>query len=179
MNSSFSLLRIRVLLVSFLTLICILLPSLPCAHATSATPVGETHVAKWKGNRKAVFLLMFDDSWPSHWQVAVPELVKRGMVATFYVVPRKGEYSKFEKEWKKVVEQGMTLGNHTMTHDGFQGAEDSEMEIGGCTHYLLDFVPGKNPRLISFALPGVTDYNFGEGNSLKSLLGQTSPRGPW
>ena len=44
------------------------------------------------------------------------------------------------------------------------------MEVGGCTRYLLDFVPGKNPRLISFALPGVTDYNFGEGKSLKDYL---------
>ena len=43
------------------------------------------------------------------------------------------------------------------------------MEVGGCTSYLLDFVPGKNPRLISFGLPGVMDYKFGEGG-LKALL---------
>ena len=169
MNSSFSSIRVLAQVLSALTLTCIF-PIFPPVHAAPAPAPGETHVAKWKGNKKAAFLLMFDDGWPSHWQVAVPELVKRGMVATFYVVPKKGEYVKFEKEWKKAVEQGMTLGNHTMTHDGFQGAEDAEMEVGGCTRYLLDFVPGKNPRLISFGLPGVKDYNFGEGNSLKALL---------
>ncbi len=169
MNSSSPAIRVLASIVSFLTLACLVQIS-PRAYGAPATPAGETHVAKWKGNKKAAFLLMFDDGWPSHWQVAVPELVKRGMVATFYIVPKKGEYSKFEKEWKKVVEQGMALGNHTMTHDGFQGPEDAETEVGGCTRYLLDFVPGKNPRLISFGLPGVKDYNFGEGNSLKALL---------
>jgi peptidoglycan/xylan/chitin deacetylase (PgdA/CDA1 family) len=150
--------------------ICIAVASSPPVSAGPVSPVGETRIAKWKDNRKAVFLLMFDDGWPSHWQVAVPELARRGMVGTFYIVPRKAEYRKFEKEWRKAVEQGMTIASHTATHDGFQGAEDAEMEVGEGTRYILDFVKGKNPRLISFGLPGVKDYNFGEGGSLQALL---------
>ena len=132
--------------------------------------VGEARVAKWKDDKTAVFLLMFDDGWPSHWQVAVPELLKRNMTATFYIVPNKGEFKKFEDKWKEVAAQGMTLGNHTWNHDGFQGLEDSQKEIGDTTKFLYDFVPGKNPRLMSFALPGVKDYDYGEGNSLDKML---------
>ena len=132
--------------------------------------VGEARVAPWKDDKTAVFLLMFDDGWPSHWQVAVPELVKRNMTATFYIVPNKGEFKKFEGKWKEVVAQGMTLANHTWNHDGFQGREDSEKEIGDTTKFLYDFVPGKNPRLMSFGLPGVKSYDYGEGNSLAAML---------
>lgn len=138
---------------------------------TAKSKVGEARVARWKDDKTAAFLLMFDDGWPSHWQVAVPELLKRDMTATFYIVPNKGEFKKFQdKEWKEVVANGMTLGNHTWSHDGFQGLEDSEKEIGDTTQFLTDFVPGKNPRLISFALPGVKSYDYGEGNTLNKML---------
>jgi peptidoglycan/xylan/chitin deacetylase (PgdA/CDA1 family) len=147
-----------------------------CTAENTSTPVastpapGETRVARWQDDKKAAFLLMFDDGWPSHWQVAVPELQKRGMTGTFYVCPAKGEYKKFENTWvKDVVAAGMVLGNHTMTHNGFQGEADTEMEIGDTTRYILEKVPGKNPRLISFALPGVKDYDYG-GVPLKDVL---------
>jgi peptidoglycan/xylan/chitin deacetylase (PgdA/CDA1 family) len=150
------------------------------AAETKATPdvtpavaparVGDTRVAQWQGDKKAVFLLMFDDGWPSGFQVAMPELKKRGMIGTFYIVPKKGEYTKFEKTWlTDVVGAGMVLANHTSTHNGFQGKEDTEMEVTGATEYLLKNVPGKNPRLISFGLPGVKDYDYG-GVDFKALL---------
>ncbi len=117
---------------------------------------------------------MFDDGWPSHWQVALPELKKRGMIGTFYIVPKKGEYTKFEKTWlTDMLAAGMVLANHTSTHNGFQGKADTEMEINDCTQYLLKNVPGKNPRLISFGLPGVKDYDYG-GLDFKALLAQNN-----
>jgi len=144
------------------------------AVAPAPARVGDTRVARWQGDKKAVFLLMFDDGWPSHWQVALPELKKRGMIGTFYIVPKKGEYTKFEKTWlTDMLAAGMVLANHTSTHNGFQGKEDTEMEITGCTQYLLKNVPGKNPRLISFGLPGVTDYDYG-GLDFKALLAQNN-----
>jgi lysophospholipase L1-like esterase len=146
--------------------------------AAAAAPVplraGETRVAQWQGDKKAVFLLMFDDGWPSHWQVALPELQKRGMIGTFYIVPQKGEYTKFEGRWlKDMLAAGMVFANHTHTHNGFQGKEDTEMEITACTQYLLEKVPGKKPRLISFGLPGVKDYDYG-GLDFKALLAKNN-----
>src|SRR4051812_48377424 len=75
--------------------------ALSSVSAADQKPVlGETRVARWKDDRTAAFLLMFDDSWPSHWQVAAPELAKRQMIATFYICPGKGEYLRFAKEWE-------------------------------------------------------------------------------
>ena len=54
-----------------------------CASAWSADGPGATRVAKWKDDKQAAFILMFDDSCQSHVKNAIPELVKRKMVGTF------------------------------------------------------------------------------------------------
>ncbi|MDA3798363.1 MAG: polysaccharide deacetylase family protein [Kiritimatiellae bacterium] len=126
--------------------------------AAANQEIGTSSITKWQNDKKACFLLMFDDSWPSHYQVAVPELLERDIVATFYVNPGKGEYKSCIKHWEgtnAVWKQGMAYGNHTMTHQGVKDFEDAELEIGGCDDYILDIIPGKNPRLISWAQPGV------------------------
>src|SRR5688572_10289204 len=126
------------------------------ASAETKPAVGETRIARWKDDSKGVFMLMFDDSWPSHWQVAVPELAKRGMIATFYVCPGKGEHQKFAEEWEqKLWKLGMVYGNHTMTHKGVKSLEDAEFEIGECARVIRKIVPGKQERLISYGQPGV------------------------
>lgn len=99
---------------------------------------------------------MFDDSWPSHWQVAAPELVKRDMIATFYINPGKGEYKQSASRWEdELWKQGMVYGNHTMTHQGFADLEGAEREIGGCADIIRRIVPGPQRRLLSFGRPGL------------------------
>jgi peptidoglycan/xylan/chitin deacetylase (PgdA/CDA1 family) len=99
---------------------------------------------------------MFDDSWPSHWQVAAPELAKRGMTATFYVCPGKGEHQKFAKEWEETLPKlGMAYGDHTMTHAGVKDLENAEHEIGDCARWIRQTLPGKQDRLVSYGQPGV------------------------
>ena len=124
--------------------------------APGLAQVGNTRIAKWKDDKTATFLLMFDDSWPSHFQMAVPALTARGMIATFYINPGKGEYKACKKEWENNVwKTGMVYGNHTLTHKGIMDANDAETEVGGCTKEILRIVPGKEKRLISWATPGV------------------------
>ena len=121
---------------------------------------GDTRIARWKDDRKAAFLLMFDDSWPSHWQVAAPELAKRGLTATFYINPGKGEHSKFADKWEQEVWRlGMAYGCHTMTHRGAVSVEEADREIGDCTREILRIVPGRTPRLVSWGMPGVKTWN--------------------
>lgn len=97
---------------SILILACLAATSL--AGATDVAAAGDTRVAKWKGDKTAAFMLMFDDSWPSHFQVAAPALEERGMTATFYINPGKGEYKACSNEWVKTVwRKGMVYGNHT------------------------------------------------------------------
>ena len=99
---------------------------LACAAAHAAAP-GETRVGTWKDDHTAAFLLMFDDSWPSHVQVAVPALAERGMTATFYINPGKGEYRAFSNPWEQSVwRQGMVYGNHTYAHASVTNAAQAE-----------------------------------------------------
>lgn len=133
--------------------------------------VGDTRVATWKDNRTAVFMLMFDDSWPSHFQVAVPELEKRGMIATFYICPAKGEFKTQAKEWDKVAATKMVLADHTMTHQGVKDLANAEYEIGECANVIRKMQPGKENRLVSFGMPGVGPGKWNiTGAQLKDLL---------
>lgn len=136
-------------------------------------PVGdEIRVARWKDDKTAAFLLMFDDSWPSHWQVAAPELVKRAMTATFYVCPGKGEHQKFAKPWEETLwQQGMVYGDHTMTHKGVKDSADAEWEIGECARIIRKITQSKEERLVSYGQPGVgpDDWNI-TGEQLDELL---------
>lgn len=125
--------------------------------ATTATAApGDTRIAKWKNNSTAVFLLMFDDSWPSHWQVAAPELIKRNMTATFYVNPGKGEYKQFASEWEnKMWKQGMVYGDHTLTHRGAKDLETADWEIGECARFIRKITGLADDAMVSYGQPGV------------------------
>jgi hypothetical protein len=123
--------------------------------ADAATP-GETHIERWKDGKTAAYTLMFDDSWPSHWQVAAPELAKRKLTATFYICPGKGEYLKFADKWEKERSaQGFAYGVHTMTHQGVKDVEHAEYEIGENACVIRKVIPGTAGKLVSYAQPGV------------------------
>jgi hypothetical protein len=75
---------------------------------------GDSQVARWKDNKTACFLLMFDDSMMSAFQVAIPELVKRSMIGTFYVNPGKSEWTSNVSQWEtNIPKTGMVYGDHT------------------------------------------------------------------
>lgn len=125
---------------------------LPAAE-TAAT---STRIATWRDDRTAAFLLMFDDSCPSHWQMAIPAMAKRKLIGTFYLNCGKAEFTKFRKEWANIaLPAGMVMGNHTATHQGIRDLANAEPEIGGCNQTLLELIGATTPRLISFAQPGV------------------------
>ena len=118
---------------------------------------GDATVAKWDGDAAGAFSIMFDDGWPSAFQAAIPELEKLDLPADFYIIPQKGEFKVFEKRWHEEFKKPLVhIGNHTWTHGGVKDfAHARDVEFGKCTQYILDNVPGKKPRLISYAQPGV------------------------
>ena len=142
--------------------------------AGAAVEPGATRILPWANGAKACFLLMFDDSWPSHISVAVPELEKRHLPATFYICPGKGEYRVFHDAWEtNLWRHGAVYGNHTMTHKGVVDLADARREIGGCTEEILRIIPGKRPRLISWAMPGVEQGKWNiSSDELSALLGE-------
>ena len=142
-------------------------------HGNASAAVGDTKVARWKDDRTAAFLLMFDDGWPSHWQVAIPEMQKRGLIGTFYINPAKGEFKKFEDKWKNEIPKTgvVVFGDHTMTHQGVKDVENAEYEIGECANYIRSITKKPKPELVSYAQPGVGEgkWNLNEEDT-KTIL---------
>lgn len=137
----------------------LLLAALLPITALAADPAPT--VARWKDDRTAAFLLMFDDSWPSHFQVAGPELEKRGLIATFYICPGKGEYQKFAAEWEtKLWKSGQVYGDHTMTHKGVKDLANADWEIGEAARLIRKIPAGPEDRLVSYAQPGVGEHDW-------------------
>lgn len=133
----------------------LVIPVRTWAQPASSDP-GDTRIAKWQDDKKAAFLMMFDDCCPSHVDNVYPELQKRKMTGTFYVIPNKPERLARLAFWEKEAPSSpyVVYGNHTLNHNAFTDAANAEAEIVGCNEFILRLMPGKNPRLISYATPG-------------------------
>jgi len=70
-------------------------------------------VLPWN-NHEAALSLTFDDSRAVHLDVAVPELNKRHLRATFFLIVSKT--TRLE-DWRRTQSQGHEIGNHSVTHE--------------------------------------------------------------
>lgn len=129
---------------------------LVAVSVSAADGVGSTRVAKWRDDKSAAFMLMFDDSCMSHVKNAIPELVKRKMVGTFYLNPGSGHFAALKNDWESVIPKlDMEYANHTFTHKGAKDAADLDDELVKCNEAIARIAGGKRPALISFGRPGV------------------------
>jgi peptidoglycan/xylan/chitin deacetylase (PgdA/CDA1 family) len=88
-------------------LVCSLLVA--CCFAQTPT----LKVLPWNDHSAAVSLT-FDDARPVHLDVAVPELNKRHLRGTFFVIIAK--LTRLD-DWRKVRLQGHEIGNHSVSHE--------------------------------------------------------------
>src|ERR1700722_18579248 len=87
--------------------LCILLVRL--SHA-QAPPL---RVLPWNDHAAAVSLT-FDDARAVHLDVAIPQLNKRHLNATFFVIVSK--LTRMD-DWKKAGAEAHEIGNHSVTHE--------------------------------------------------------------
>ncbi|QDU29910.1 Polysaccharide deacetylase [Anatilimnocola aggregata] len=124
-----------------------------------AAETGETKVAQWNDDKRAPFILMFDDSMQGHVKTVLPELKRRNLVGTFYINAGSGHYKAQKAAWEKAfTEAGMVLANHTFTHKGAADVADLEQEIVKCNEVLYAIAEANGqpkPTLLSFGRPGV------------------------
>jgi len=141
----------RYTVVAFITALLLI-----ATHATAADDPGATRIARWKDDKACAFILMFDDSIPSHVRNVVPELTKRGLTGTFYINPGAGHYAVNRQAWEKDVPgAGFELANHTMTHKGGATTGDIAKEIRACNDAIHASTPTLPwPRLVSWGQPG-------------------------
>jgi peptidoglycan/xylan/chitin deacetylase (PgdA/CDA1 family) len=143
----------RLLILFTLSLLC---PLSFINHTNAADRPGTTHIAKWKDNKQAAFMIMFDDSCQSHVKHAIPELVKRKLVGTFYLNPGSGHYQALKNDWEKIIPPlGMEYANHTFTHKGAKDVGNLDQELAQANNAIMAIYGDKKPRLISFGQPGV------------------------
>lgn len=116
-----------------------ILPSLSvCAFLLARTLAGaalpDLKVVPWNGH-KAATSLSFDDSDPSHLDTAVPELNKRKMRGTFYLIANKTDR---KDDWRKALAAGHELANHTLDHRhaGDLTSKDIEAQVMGAQNVL-------------------------------------------
>lgn len=77
----------------------------------------------WPDNYQGAISLSFDDGYPSHIKLAVPNLDRRGLKATFYLTPKgsgKGilglSWRRYLQRWLPVSRTGHEIGNHSLNH---------------------------------------------------------------
>lgn len=119
----------------------------------------ELKVLPWD-NHTAAISLTFDDSRPCQLNIAVPELEKRGMHGTFYLL-----ISKLSRmaDWEKAAANGEEIGSHTMTHEHpkLLDDENTEEQIEDSVHFLIDNM-GLRPFTFAYpygeTTPGLDDW---------------------
>ena len=114
-----------------------------CSAQTS-----KLEVLPWN-RHVAALSLTFDDSRAVHLDVAVPELNKRHLHATFFLIVSKTTRI---DDWRRVQSQGHEIGNHTISHEHAAdlGKAGEELQIEDAKNFLDS---NFNSDIITFAYP--------------------------
>lgn len=123
---------------------------------------GETVVAKWKDNKKGAFTLRFDDSMWSHRDHTIPNLIKRGLVGSFFINPATERYGYGINTWESLVSRaGIELCPHTMNHIGAADLAEADYEIGEAFRIVWNLNPQDKSKLYPFQRGGGTTWPSG------------------
>ncbi len=142
-------------ITSFLTFL------LGIAILNGNAPAGEgnTTVAAWKDNKKGAFTLRFDDSMWSHHDHAIPNMVKRGLVGSFFINPALERYGYGINTWESLVSRaGIEICPHTMHHLGASDFDEAEYEIGEPFKIVWSLNPPDKSKLYPFHRGGGTTW---------------------
>jgi peptidoglycan/xylan/chitin deacetylase (PgdA/CDA1 family) len=116
------------------------------AYGYAQTPTLK--VLPWN-NHSAALSLTFDDSRAVHLDVAIPELNKRHLRATFFLIVSKTTRI---DDWRKAQSQGHEIGNHSVTHEHPTdlGKQSEELQVEDAKRFLDS---NFNSDILTFAYP--------------------------
>lgn len=119
------------------------------------TAPARPKVLPWNGHKAAVSLT-YDDGDAAHLDIAIPEMDKRGIKGTFYLIASRFGAAPGDRidEWKKAFDSGHELCNHSMNHVWPQGfnADQLKVEVDGAKAKLEQLF---GQRIETFAYPFV------------------------
>jgi len=81
-------------------------------------------IIPWNGYQGAISL-SFDDGLPSQIQFAIPQMAKRGICGTFYLI---GNRLTEIEAWKQAHQAGQEIGNHSLDHQHAKDLDPIEAE---------------------------------------------------
>ncbi len=153
----------------------------PCAPAAILfllmPGAAQPPLSPWPEGKRAAVSLTFDDARPSQIDTGLPLLEKLGVRATFFVLP--GNVEKRLEGWKRAVQLGHEIGNHSRTHPctgnyAFSRAnalEDYDLERIALDIDAAQAAIGKllGVRPASFAYPCGQSF-IGRGRQLRSYV---------
>lgn len=131
----------------FLSVTLLIAAALP-AFAADVPPFA------WPDGKQAAVSLSWDDARDSQATIGLPLLDKYGIKGTFFIIPENAE--KQPGEWKKALQNGHEIGNHTLDHP--------------CTGNL-DFAAQK--ALEDYSLEKINDDITTANKQISALLGVT------
>jgi|GEM_PF-1132689 len=109
-------------------------------------------ICNWENNKKGAVVLTFDDWTSGQYPLAVPELKKRNIPATFFLITNFLGESWVANNWSTVVVtagNGNEISNHTTDHSG--QAIPNASAINGAKAAIEANVP--NTKVCTFAYP--------------------------
>lgn len=129
------------------------------AHAE----VGDTTVAVWKHNARGAFTMSFDDSMETHARVAMPAIIQRGLVGTWFINPGLARHQAHSKVWEMDgPRNGQEYANHTWEHIGAKDYREAEFQIGACARYIWALRGPDASKLLAFASGGGTTWSISD-----------------
>jgi peptidoglycan/xylan/chitin deacetylase (PgdA/CDA1 family) len=128
---------------------------------TTADFPDGTSILKWKDGKKGAFYLAFDDACPTHLTNVIPELEKRKIIGTFYIIAGAGQFTG-NKKWEAAAKSPyVVFANHTFKHKDFPTLEAFDKEVVDTNKVILKMQPGSKPnRIIAFGKPGGVKYGI-------------------
>ena len=122
---------------------------------------GNTAIALWKYNTRGAFTMSFDDSMQTHASIAMPAIISRGLVGTWFINPGKERHQYNRKVWEvDGPKSGQEYANHTWQHRGASSYSKADFQIGNCARYIWNLRGPRDSRLLAFARGGGTNWNI-------------------
>jgi peptidoglycan/xylan/chitin deacetylase (PgdA/CDA1 family) len=100
------------------------------AFQTTAISQVAGEIANWQNNKKAAVSIQWDGWYWGHGNVAIPELLKRGMTGTFFVTTDTDDWMPVDWDMVKyAAENGIEIANHSSLHECTPSRWDFDLEV--------------------------------------------------
>jgi len=131
----------------------------------NSADVGESTLAYWKYGKQTTLTVTFDDSTQGQARYAIPELVARGIVGTFFVNPGTGKFTTESATWNAAhADYGQEIANHTWLHEGGGTEPEAQQAVDLAGEYIKEHIYGISPaqnKILAFNKAGGSSWHMG------------------